>query len=1204
MEWITLNPSVMKGFFCALGLVLLSAVSISVGAVEPAQLLIRTSVLAPKVAFDPDTRAWLDTKPKVRVAFWGAALPPLHLGYEYGVFEGVSADVLGMLQQTLGVTFEIQLYDSRDEALRAMARGELDLLGLNDVTQTNPLTAPSIPYLLNRQVIVRRVNEPAAVETDITQGRLAYFGDTSPQDQYPNSTPIRYSYFLNAMTALAYDQVDAVRTNAITAEYLISHFYRNELRVAGNAASPNIADINFAVSVRAPELLNAINQSLEAFPVAGMLRITSRWGLSNNFVIAHTSLDLTPEQKTWIVAHPKIKVLVAGSTAPLTFFDDKDQVRGLSIDLLKLVAQRTGLELEWVRTREAGDMLDQLKGHQADLIAAFGTGNARLNPEQYTRNYLISPFVVVTRRDRSHIRSLEELNGLKLAVPEGSPLWAWADQHYPRINKIPATTGTQGFEMLMAGTVDGTVQTQFDANYFINYHFQQDLHIASAFGSWPARVSMVVGEDQLVLRDIINQVLLQAAPEDLQEITDRWSSSVVPAVASPWSTYKDTVYSVIGGAAMFVLVFLIWNYFLRAQINQRKKAEQALGDQLEFTRTLIDGAPVALYVRDVEGRLVQCNRAYLDFLQASEDEVIGKTLLESDHVSPHINTRYHQLYLDILKEGKPTFADLDVVVKGESYQVYHWVLPFHNSAGRYIGLIGGWLDITERAHLTEQLRLATETAEEANRSKSVFLASMSHEIRTPISALIGLIEILRVRGGTPAQMEENLDIAHQSAQSLLSLIGDILDLSKIEAGAMEASPRPTHLLELMQSVHKLFATNAHRKQLDYTLSTQVTHHGVMIDALMLNQIVSNLLSNAIKFTEQGSVQLLLRELPDAINPGHGRFAIQVSDTGAGLSAEQQQEIFEPFVQADPGEHRARGTGLGLSICVSLARLLNAQLSVDSQPGLGSRFTLVFEAPLAEVDEAITLLETQAPSGHRLKILVVEDHAPNRLLLCQQLEYLGHEAVPCDDGESALVTWEQANPAFDLTITDCGLPGMDGYELTLRMRDWEQGMALRAHPIFGLTANAQSEVVERCLAAGMNRCLFKPIGIEALAPLIGDVAQQSERRALAAASTSGGELEKIRLLSPDAYGPLVEEILKTHRQDSLELARLLEQGNVAGLGKLAHKIRGGAHLTGDRELNEACSALESAALEGLLQACHGPADAVQARLQALEERLLS
>ncbi|MDY7536389.1 transporter substrate-binding domain-containing protein [Pseudomonas sp. Bout1] len=1176
---------------------------------EPAQLRVRTPVLAPKVAFDPDTRAWLDTKPTVRVAFWGSAQPPLSEGYEPDVFEGVAADVLGLLQQTMDVHVEMQRYGSRDEASQALAGGDVDMLGLNDVTLTTTGGVPSSPYLLNRQVIVRRANESQTADADISRGRLTYFGintlkESQLRQQYPGSTLVPFTNHLNAMAALAYGQIDAVRTNAITAEYLISRFYRNELVIAGNAVAPNIADINFSVSVHAPQLLSAINQTLAAIPVAGMLRITSRWGLSNNFVIAHTSLNLSPQQKAWISAHPTAKVMVAGSYAPLTFFDERDRLQGLTADLLRLITRRTGLEFELVRSKGIGDMVERLEHHQADLIAAVSIGDFRLSRDQYTRPYLISPFVVVTRRSQADIRSLDELNGLKLAMPMGNPMSTWVEEKYPGITLVPVESATRGLEMLMAGEVDGSVQTQFGANYFINYHFQQDLHIAAVFGPVPAAVAMAVDQDQTVLKDIINQTLLEISPEELQEITVRWSSYVVPAVASPWSTYKDTVYMVIAGAALFALVFLIWNYFLRVQINQRKKAEQALGDQLEFTRTLIDGAPVALYVRDEEGRLVQCNRAYLDFLQTSADEVVGKTLLESDHVSPHLITRYHQFYLDILKEGQPTFGDLEVQVKGESFQLYHWVLPFHNSAGRYVGLIGGWLDITERAHLTEQLRLATETAVEASRSKSVFLASMSHEIRTPISALIGLIEMLRLRGGTPAQREENLEVAHQSAQSLLSLIGDILDLSKIEAGAMKPSPRPTHLVELMQSLHTLFATNARKKQLDYTLSTQVTHHGVMIDALMLNQIVSNLLSNAIKFTGQGSVQLLLRELPDARNAGYGRFAIQVSDTGAGLTTMQQHEIFEPFVQADPGEHRARGTGLGLSICVSLARLLEAQLSVDSQPGLGSRFTLVFEAPLAEIAEDQALQTAQMPSGHRLKILVVEDHAPNRLLLCQQLEYLGHDAVPCDDGESALALWEQASPLFDLTITDCGLPGMDGYELTRRMRDWEQGMAQRAHPIFGLTANAQSEVVERCLAAGMNRCLFKPIGIEALAPLIGDVAQQSERRALAAASNKGGELEKIRLLSPESYGPLVEEILKTHRQDALELTRLLALGDVAGLGKLAHKIRGGAYLTGDAELSAACGALESAAQAGSLPTCYPAAETLQARLQALEERLLS
>lgn len=592
-----------------------------------------------------------------------------------------------------------------------------------------------------------------------------------------------------------------------------------------------------------------------------------------------------------------------------------------------------------------------------------------------------------------------------------------------------------------------------------------------------------------------------------------------------------------------------------------------------------------------------------EFFDGSRGELIGKTLVESQVFSAEFNARFHKIYLEMLEHGQSTFTDMDVEVRGKQYRIYHWILPYHNASGQYIGVIGGWLDITEREHLIEQLGVAKESALDASRSKSVFLASMSHEIRTPVSALVGLIELLRMKGSSASDIQENLEVAHQSAQSLLSLIGDILDLSKIEAGEMTPAPRPTHLGEMAQSLYRLFETNARKKNLEFRLVTEVEHNGIMIDALMLNQVVANLLSNAIKFTDQGSVQLMLRELPGEPSAGRARFAIQVSDTGQGLSETQRQEIFEPFVQAEPQAHRAKGTGLGLSICASLAQLLDAELNVDSQEGLGSRFTLVFEAELVDVTQSSGQAAAVSPSNHKLRILVVEDHAPNRLLLCRQLEYLGHDAVPCDDGEAALALWVATESPFDLTITDCNMPRMNGYEMTRAMREIEQQNAVRMHPIFGLTANAQSEVTEQCLAAGMTRCLFKPVAIEALALVVAEVEQVSKRRAQAALAT-GSELDKIRLLSPESYASLVHEIVLTHREDGRELDRLAGEGDREGLARIAHKVRGGAQLTGDRELSDACHALEHAAMgEGEAADYLSNVELVVACLQALEFRLL-
>lgn len=1174
------------------------------------QLLIRTPALAPQVNFSAQTQAWLDKKPVVRVAMWGGAWPPMHIGFEPEKFEGLTADVLGVLQQTLGLKFQILRFKDREQALQALHRGEVEVLALNVVGWPNdPRMRQSVTYLLNHRVIIRRSGDADKADPQLRNQRLAYVGFPQLAEElkqrYPSTTLSEYNNHVQALTAVAYDQADALYTSAVTAAYLIPVMFPNRLSIDHSVAKSDIGDINFAVSAKQPELLDAINQSLLAMPVSGMLRIAARWTLSEEFVIPRQPVELNAEQQAWVAANPRTKVLVAAPAAPLTFYDSNNQLQGFSVDLLAQLERSTGLKFEPVRSGGVGEMVEALENHEADLIAALNVANLNDSSLQYTRPYLISPMVVVTRRADAGIRSLDELHGRRVAIVRDNPLLAWLRQEHPEVTAVEVESTAQGLEMLEGGVVDASVQSQFAADYFIKQYFQADLQIASVFGPRPDRIVMAVAADKPMLKNIINAALLNIPPEQLRSMTDRWRNHDTPAVASPWSTYRDAVYAVLLGAALFGLVFVLWNYYLRVQIQRRQRAEQALEDQLEFTRTLIDGSPVALYVRDQQGRLLHCNQAYLDFLQAPREEFVGKTLLENSHITPGLVERYHQMYMEVLATGKPVFADLDAEVKGKSFRIYHWLLPFQDGMGRYTGVIGGWLDITEREQLLRQLQQAKEEAMEASHSKSVFLATMSHEIRTPISAVVGLIELLRLRSGDPAQIAQNLEVAHQSAQSLLELIGDILDLSKIEAGAFVPSPRATDLEQLIRSAHRLFEANARKKQLDYRLLIDVRHSGVMIDSLMLNQIVSNLLSNAIKFTEKGAVQLLLREEVGKARAGFGCYEIQVIDSGVGLSDTDQKAIFEPFVQAGGLLQRRGGSGLGLNICQRLAHLLAAKLSVESQLARGSRFTLRFEAPLAQVQAPQELpphLPPQQPTAtHKLQILVVEDHAPSRLLLCQQLEYLGHEAVPCDDGESALSMWVDASKPFDLTIADCNMPNMDGFELSRRMRVIEQDRAVRGHPIFGLTANAKSSAVEQCLAAGMSRCLFKPISIEALSTLICEVASDNQRRVQAADANS--ELQKIRILKPEAYGALVDEILKSLHEDAAKLNQLVKDDNREGIVRVAHKIKGGAQLAGHTLLLEACNALEDCA-SGMLQSYQVDLDAVLQQMDALRELLLA
>jgi two-component system sensor histidine kinase EvgS len=264
--------------------------------------------------------------------------------------------------------------------------------------------------------------------------------------------------------------------------------------------------------------------------------------------------------------------------------------------------------------------------------------------------------------------------------------------------------------------------------------------------------------------------------------------------------------------------------------------------------------------------------------------------------------------------------------------------------------------------------------------------------------------------------------------------------------------------------------------------------------------------------------------------------------------------------------------------------------------------LQFSAEHAQAGAVPAVIHATVETSQRLNILVAEDHAPNRLLLCQQLEYLGHRVVACDDGAAAMAEWLQADPPFDLTITDCNMPNMDGYELAREMRSIELKRAWPSHPIFGLTANARSEIVEECLKAGMTQCLFKPITIEALTQQVGEVAVRIERR-VRAARTTGGELQKLRVLSPDSYLPLVDELVRTNREDGARLEQLVLNNDLQKMIGVAHKIKGGAQLADAQTLIEACVQLESAAHQGDGPGCRNQVDRLLTAIQELEDQLL-
>jgi signal transduction histidine kinase/CheY-like chemotaxis protein len=397
-------------------------------------------------------------------------------------------------------------------------------------------------------------------------------------------------------------------------------------------------------------------------------------------------------------------------------------------------------------------------------------------------------------------------------------------------------------------------------------------------------------------------------------------------------------------------------------------------------------------------------------------------------------------------------------------------------------------EITAHKQAERTLHLARQAAEAANRAKSEFLANMSHEIRTPMNGILASSDLLRHRRDLTRPTAEHVRIIAESGDLLLKLLGDILDLSKIEARQLQLEQHPFDLSAVVADTVALLGGKAVAGQvrLTFSIAPNLPSH-LAGDSYRLRQVLLNLTSNAIKFTPpDGRVQISVTSEAPEQEPVRLRF--EVRDTGIGMDATTITRVFDRFTQADSSTtRRYGGSGLGLAISSHLVRLMGGKLDVDSVPGRGSSFFFSLTlprtaAPFVELPMAATV-ETELG----LNVFVVEDNAVNRSILGAQLKQLGWDYVMARDGEEALIAL-LAGAKPDVILMDCHMPKLDGWETTRRLRSWSANddpaqQRLAATPIIALTAAALPEERQRCLESGMDRFLAKPVRLAELRDML-------------------------------------------------------------------------------------------------------------------------
>jgi PAS domain S-box-containing protein len=670
-------------------------------------------------------------------------------------------------------------------------------------------------------------------------------------------------------------------------------------------------------------------------------------------------------------------------------------------------------------------------------------------------------------------------------------------------------------------------------------------------------------------------------------------------------------------AYMALAGFFAFYFYLGRMLSQLDPSRAIPGRVRAALDTLAEG----LLVIDRKQNIVLANEAFANLLGTTSDLLIGSQASKLEWLAADgssLPAERHPWQAALTEGSAQTNESISLRDRDGMQRTFIVnCAPVLDGRGKSAGVLISLDDVTQLELNKVELGKAKEKAEAANQAKSDFLANMSHDIRTPMNAILGFTELLkRGYGRNDMDAKKYLETIHSSGRHLLEIINDILDLSKIEGGHLEVEKLACSPHAIAHEVVTVLGVRAREKgiALDYRVEGRVPD-AIVSDPTCMRRIVTNLVGNALKFTERGGVTVTLRFIEDAERP---RVAVDVKDSGIGIAAEKLESLFDPFVQADSSvTRRFGGTGLGLTISRRFARALGGDVTVASELGKGSTFTMMVETGplegvrmLAHAELESQTVQSAAADEKRWKfpparVLVVDDGPENRELLRLVLSEVGLVVREAENGKAGVGLMRAE--AFDVVLMDMQMPVMDGYTATRTLR--ADGVKI---PIFALTANAMKGFEKEVLDAGCSGLLVKPVDIDALmetlAALLGGTRVEREAGAEPAAAPAAsvapdtpdtaGEPVRSRLAGNARLRPAIRKFTGRLNEQLLAFERAYGAKNFEELAQLAHWLKGAGGTVGYDEFTEPALRLEQAAKEN----AESEAGAWLAEVQALASRV--
>jgi len=1006
------------------------------------------------VAFTPEEQRWIADHPTVTLGS-DYSWAPYDFRNKQGKHSGISADFLALISKKIGLHFEVKT-GVWAEILAEVKAGKLD--GLSCAVKTperEKFLTFSPPYVsMPLAIIVQKEKQGIHTIDDLVGKSVAVNKGSYLHEWLKTSYPEIKLYLTSSndasLEAVSFAKADAYIGNIVVASYGIKTHYLSNLKIVNRVEGMD-TEVSVALRKEHTQLQNIINKALKSIGEEAYTKIVEKW--YTPMEAPEKRVLFTKKEQAWIDKHPTVLVGVDKVWEPFDFMNSQGKHDGMSADYLRLISEKTGLHFKITDQATWTDVLKAAKEQSIDMIAAIAPTKERQKFLTFTEPYMQYAFVLASANNGHLFYQISDFNGKRLGVIKSYITDDILTKQYPEVEVVRYENLQSLLKAVATHEVDGLLDNAVSVAYYIKMHGFSHIKMVT-IGEQKRAISMGVTKNNPILHTILNKVLASLSSVEKQKIRDRWISL----------EYEKTidytlVYQILGLFFIFIVGSWLWYRRLRLEGHKREESEAQM-------RMLIENIPLSVIVNDFEGSVLRANMFALDTFHIKSEELASYNVMDFYADS----RKRDELLKTIQEEGKVNnkivkFKRLD----GTTMDIMLSIIPIMYDTQK--AMLSIMVDLTERIEIEEALRTAKKVADTANKSKSEFLANMSHEIRTPMNAIMGFTELLNEQVKEP-RLRSYTKVIQNAGKSLLTLINDILDLSKIEAGKLEIHKTAVDVHGIVSDVVSIFSMTAAKKGLSIVVDIdEALPQSLLLDGIRLRQVLLNLVGNAVKFTAEGYIKISVHICNVEEHLSKLDLKISVEDTGIGIPETQREHIFSSFEQQEGQDNRKYGgTGLGLSISKRLVEMMGGSISIESVEKQGAVFSIylhrvdISSLTLSQ-EESVTEVKTEV-YFKEAKILVVDDIEYNRELIIKNFEETAIEIMTASDGLEAIAQVKKEKP--DLILMDIRMPIMDGYEAAQQIK------SISNVPIIALTASVMEDEYEQDKSKNFNSYLRKPI----------------------------------------------------------------------------------------------------------------------------------